>query len=63
MHATMIQLMQASRRSSLRGLGQSNPNLPATTCPACPKTNVIWYIGTAIGGITLASLFLRAVAN
>lgn len=69
MHATMAEVLrQAPRRSGyLRGgLGTPNPNVGqqtgTTTCTRC-TTNPIWYIGTAIGGVTLAALFLRAIAS
>ncbi len=57
----MVDVMEAANRSRMYGLGAANPNVQPATCPRC-TTNPIWYIGTAIGGITILGLFIRAIA-
>jgi hypothetical protein len=65
MKFSTFEILGAGRRGGGRGLRGSTTNIP-TGCPPCPpceKTWVGWYVGSAIGAVSLAVILVRAVAQ
>jgi len=65
MKFSTFEILGAGRRGGgrgLRGLGTSQCP-PPPPCPPCEKTWVGWYVGSAIGAVSLAVILVRAVAQ
>jgi len=65
MQVSMFDVMGAGRRGQARGFrGLGANKLPTCpTCPECPGTHPIWYLGTAVGAVTLSVLLLKAISK
>lgn len=69
MKASAFEILGAGRRrgygmGGLRGgLGMDQRGCPPCACPPCEKTWVGWYIGSAIGGVAIVTMFVRAIAQ
>lgn len=61
MNIKLMDVVGASRRNALYGLRATNPNV--SQCPPCDKTNPIFYVGTAIGGIAVLGLVLKLITG